>query len=226
MLLIDAGVIAEVRLDHSGSTSSTLKLRPCRPGQLNAFWSEFRRSAHHELRVEGDWVAGRRVVAASLIHCHLQQDKQTGPPQRQSSATTHSRWVRSILLGSPAPVPQTMLHRRPGHRRTAPALRASASSQLADQGPAVRREPRTMDPQHPAWEPRLHGHLSPRRARGCRARPACLLGYHTTQRDRSRRLPWITNAPTPGPLPRVIVGGQPLGESSNQGQHGLGPGCR
>jgi hypothetical protein len=80
MLLIDAGIIAEVRLDHSGSTSTTLKLRPCRPEQLNAFWSQFRHSTHHELRVEEDWVADRRVVAASLTHSDVPQHKQPSSP--------------------------------------------------------------------------------------------------------------------------------------------------
>jgi len=68
MLLADAGIIAEVRLHHPGSARSTLTLRPCRAGQLDAFWSKFRRSSHHELRVEGDWVADRRVVAAALTY--------------------------------------------------------------------------------------------------------------------------------------------------------------
>ena len=80
MLLIDAGIMAEVRRDHSGAISSTLKLRPCRPEQLNAFWSQFRRSTHHELCVEEDWVADPRVVAASLTHSDVLQDKQPSPP--------------------------------------------------------------------------------------------------------------------------------------------------
>jgi hypothetical protein len=80
MLLVDAGIIAEVRLDHAGSASSTLTLRPCRAGQLDAFWSGFRRSTRHELRVEGDWVADRRIVAASLTYGPITVDKQPNQP--------------------------------------------------------------------------------------------------------------------------------------------------
>lgn len=68
MRLVDAGIIARVYAGPSGASSSTVTLRPCRPEQLGASWSVFRRSTHHHLRVEGDWVADRRVVAASLTY--------------------------------------------------------------------------------------------------------------------------------------------------------------
>jgi hypothetical protein len=66
--LVDIGIVASIYAGALGSTGSTVTLRPFRPDQLGASWSAFHRSTHHQLRVEGDWVADRRVVAASLTY--------------------------------------------------------------------------------------------------------------------------------------------------------------
>ena len=69
-----------------------MKLRPCRPGQLTGRWSAFRRSAHHRLRIEGEWAQDRRVLAASLVYSvpgvHLHQALLSRPrhPGRLFSA--------------------------------------------------------------------------------------------------------------------------------------------
>lgn len=81
--LLDNGVILRVRRQLKGYSDVTVKLRPCRPGQLRGQWSAFRRSAHHELRIKGDWTHDRHVVAASLMHSvpgdHLRQALDSGP---------------------------------------------------------------------------------------------------------------------------------------------------
>ncbi|HEX8863213.1 MAG TPA: hypothetical protein VGC06_29800 [Actinomycetes bacterium] len=79
MLLADAGITAEVRL-HPRSAISTVTLRPRRAGQLGDSWSRFHRDTHHELRVEGDWVADRRTVAASLSYGPIPQGAQPNSP--------------------------------------------------------------------------------------------------------------------------------------------------
>ncbi len=64
---LDDAVILCIRRRRRGPSDVTVKLRPCRPGQLRGKWNAFRRSAHHELRIKGDWAHDRRVVAASLM---------------------------------------------------------------------------------------------------------------------------------------------------------------
>jgi hypothetical protein len=66
--LLDAAVILRIRRHPRGRGDVTVKLRPCRPGQLSLQWSAFRRSAHHELQIKGDWADDRRVVTASLVY--------------------------------------------------------------------------------------------------------------------------------------------------------------
>ena len=66
--LLDDAVIMRIRRHRQGPGDVTVKLRPCRPGQLSGQWSTFRRSAHHELRIKGEWTHDRHVVAASLVH--------------------------------------------------------------------------------------------------------------------------------------------------------------
>ena len=66
--LLDEAVILRIRRHRQGQGDVTVTLRPCRPGRLSGQWGAFRRSAHHELRIEGDWTHDRHVVAASLVH--------------------------------------------------------------------------------------------------------------------------------------------------------------
>lgn len=81
--LLDDAVILRVRCRPAGPGDVTVKLRPCRPGQLSGQWSAFRRSAHHQLRIKGDWAHDRRVVAASLVYSvggdHLRQALDSRP---------------------------------------------------------------------------------------------------------------------------------------------------
>jgi hypothetical protein len=81
--LLDDAVILRIRHRREGPSDVTVKLRPCLPGQLRGPWSAFRRSAHHELRVKGDWTHDRHVVAASLVHSvpgdHLRQVLESKP---------------------------------------------------------------------------------------------------------------------------------------------------
>ena len=81
--LLDAGVILRVLHHPESSGEVTVKLRPCRPGQLSGEWSAFRRSAHHQLRIKGEWAYDRRVLAASLVYSvpgdHLRQALQSRP---------------------------------------------------------------------------------------------------------------------------------------------------
>jgi hypothetical protein len=60
-----------------------VKLRPCRPGQLSGRWSTFCRSAHHGLRIKGEWAHNRRLIAASLVYSipgdHLRQALDSRP---------------------------------------------------------------------------------------------------------------------------------------------------
>jgi len=81
--LLDDGIILPICRQRGGPGDVTVKLRPCRPGQLGQ-WTAFHRSAHHDLRVKGDWALDRRVVAASLRHAvpgdHLRQALDSGPP--------------------------------------------------------------------------------------------------------------------------------------------------
>jgi hypothetical protein len=90
--LLDGAVILRVRCHPEGSGDVTVKLSPCRPGQLTGQWSTFRRSAHHRLRIKGEWAHDRRVLAASLVYSvpgdHLRQALRSGPhhPGRLFSA--------------------------------------------------------------------------------------------------------------------------------------------
>jgi|SRR5580704_4417350 hypothetical protein len=81
--LLDDGVILCIRHHRGGHSDVTVKLRPCRPGQLRGQWGTFRHSAHHELQVKGDWALDRRVVAASLVNSvpgdHLSQILDSRP---------------------------------------------------------------------------------------------------------------------------------------------------
>lgn len=66
--LLDGAVILRVRrYSPEGSGDVTVKLRPFQPGQLTGQWSAFRRSAHHQLRIQGEWAHDHRVLAASLV---------------------------------------------------------------------------------------------------------------------------------------------------------------
>jgi hypothetical protein len=66
--LLDDAVLLRIRRHREGLGDVTVKLRPCRPGQVRGQWSAFRHSAHHELRIKGDWTHDRRVIAASLVY--------------------------------------------------------------------------------------------------------------------------------------------------------------
>lgn len=83
--LLDGAVILRVRHHPAGPGDVTVKLRPCRPGQLTGQWSTFRRSAHHRLRIKGEWSHDRRVLAASLVYSvrgdHLRQALRSRPHQ-------------------------------------------------------------------------------------------------------------------------------------------------
>jgi hypothetical protein len=93
--LLDAAVILRIRRYPQGPGDVTVKLRPCRPGQLGGQWRAFRRSAHHELRIKGDWAADRRVVAASLVYRppgdHLRQALDAGPHDLHRLFSTRQR---------------------------------------------------------------------------------------------------------------------------------------
>jgi len=81
--LLDGAVILRVRHRPAGPGDVTVKLRPCRPGQLSAQWGAFRRSAHHRLRITGEWAHDRRNIAASLVYSvpgdHLRQALDSRP---------------------------------------------------------------------------------------------------------------------------------------------------
>ena len=123
--LLDDAVILRVRYHPAGPGDVTVKLRPCRPGQLGDQWSAFRRSTHHELRIKGEWAHDRRVLAASLVYSvsgdHLRQALHSGPhhPGRLFSArqrrylaectTSHVNLDDLHLLG-PVKAHQWQLH--------------------------------------------------------------------------------------------------------------------
>jgi hypothetical protein len=81
--LLDDAVILRIRRQLKGHGDVTVKLRPCQPGQLRGQWSTFRRSAHHELRIKGDWTPERHALAATLMHSvpgdHLRQALDARP---------------------------------------------------------------------------------------------------------------------------------------------------
>ncbi len=68
--LLTAGVVLRLRRGSDGDGDSTVKLRPCRRSALTADWLEpwEKKEEHEEYRIEGDWTASRRVLAASLVH--------------------------------------------------------------------------------------------------------------------------------------------------------------
>jgi hypothetical protein len=66
--LLDGAVILRVRHYTARPGDVTVKLRPCRLGQLSDRWSAFRRSAHHEMQIKGEWAHDRRLIAASLVY--------------------------------------------------------------------------------------------------------------------------------------------------------------
>jgi hypothetical protein len=82
--LFDGAVILRVRrYSPEGSGDVTVKLRPFQPGQLTGHWSAFRQSAHHQLRIKGEWAHDHRVLAASLVcnvgGVHLRQALDSRP---------------------------------------------------------------------------------------------------------------------------------------------------
>jgi hypothetical protein len=93
--LLDGAVILRVRRHPAGPGDVTVKLRPCRPGQLSGQWSAIRSSTHHQLRIKGEWAHGRRNMAASLVYSvpgdHLRQALRSRPyhPGRLFSARQH-----------------------------------------------------------------------------------------------------------------------------------------
>jgi hypothetical protein len=95
--LLDGAVILRVRRHPTGPGDVTVKLRPCRPGQLRGPWSAFRRSAHHELRIKGEWTDERRIVAASLVYSapgdHLRQALDSRPRLGQLFSTRQRRYL-------------------------------------------------------------------------------------------------------------------------------------
>ena len=113
--LLDGAVILRVRRHPAGYGDVTVKLRPCRPEQLSGPWSAFIRSAHHRLRIKGEWAHDRRLMAASLVYSvpgdHLRQALHSRPhhPGRLFSArqrrylaectTTHVDLDDLYLLG-------------------------------------------------------------------------------------------------------------------------------
>jgi len=113
--LLDGAVILRVRRHPAGSGDVTVKLRPCRPGQLTGQWSAFIHSTHHHLRIKGEWAHDRRLMAASLVYSvpgdHLRQVLHSRPhhPGRLFSArqrlylaectTTHVDLEDLYLLG-------------------------------------------------------------------------------------------------------------------------------
>jgi hypothetical protein len=66
--LLDGAVILRIRYHPVRPGDVTVKLRPCRPEQFSSQWTAFRRSAHHELRIKGEWAHNRRLTAASLVY--------------------------------------------------------------------------------------------------------------------------------------------------------------
>ena len=104
--LLDNAIILRVRRHLEGPGDATVKLRPCRPGQLTSQWSAFRRSAHHELWIKGDWTHNRRVVAASLVHSvpgdHMRQTLDTRPYALSRLFTTRQRrYLAECTIANP-----------------------------------------------------------------------------------------------------------------------------
>jgi hypothetical protein len=93
--LLDGAVVLRIRRHREGPSDVTVKLRPCRPGQLRGQWTAFRNSARYELRIKGDWTHDRRVLAASLVHSvpghRLRQDLDSRPQGLGRLFSTHHR---------------------------------------------------------------------------------------------------------------------------------------
>lgn len=65
LVLLDHGIILRLRANADGEGDSTVKLRPFE-GHLHDRWRE-RRQDDTEIRMEGDWVSDRHVVAVSAV---------------------------------------------------------------------------------------------------------------------------------------------------------------
>ena len=126
--LLDGAVILRVRDHPAGPGDVTVKLRPCRPGQLSGRWSAFRRSAHHQLRIKGEWAHDRRVMAASLVRSvpgdHLRQALHSEPhyPGRLFSARQR-RYVAECATTQCRP--RRFVSSRTGHGPAVAATRAA-----------------------------------------------------------------------------------------------------
>jgi hypothetical protein len=64
--LLDAGMVVRVRAFDDDKPDSTAKLRPCRRSQLTDHWIDVASVEKSPLKVEQDWSAKGRVLAASL----------------------------------------------------------------------------------------------------------------------------------------------------------------
>jgi hypothetical protein len=105
--LLDQAVILCIRRHLNGPGAVTAKLRPCRPGQLSTPWRTFRRSAHHQLRIKGEWANDRRVVAASLVYSppvdYLRQALDAEPHDvRRLFSTRQRRYLAECTLVNPS----------------------------------------------------------------------------------------------------------------------------
>ncbi|MCX4539217.1 hypothetical protein [Streptomyces sp. NBC_01565] len=69
--LLDAGVIVRFRIG-SGHDDLTVKLRPCKREQLVGRFADPFAATPLTYRIEEDWSADRRVLAASLVRDHPQ----------------------------------------------------------------------------------------------------------------------------------------------------------
>jgi hypothetical protein len=65
--LLDHGVILRLRDNQGSKDDSTAKLRPFDQVRLTPRWLQAGKQDSWEFKVEGDWVADRHVVAASLV---------------------------------------------------------------------------------------------------------------------------------------------------------------
>jgi hypothetical protein len=64
--LLDNGVILRLRERNGRGADSTVKLRPCRRSRLRPPWLELYGSGHEAFKLDADWCASSRVLAASL----------------------------------------------------------------------------------------------------------------------------------------------------------------
>ncbi len=93
--VLDSAVVLRIRQYREGPGDVTVKLVPCKPGLFRGQWSTFRRSAHHELRIKGDWTHDRHIVAASLVRSvpgdHLREALNSGPDDLGRLVSTRQR---------------------------------------------------------------------------------------------------------------------------------------